>query len=1398
MALIKKYNTGGSFKDYVNERLLKGDLPLTNKSYSYVQDALQKFDPNTVSSDQPVGELKKTWAGQFNLDSTNTNAYLANLYQDFQKAAPSEVSITPEGGWGPVDRSIGTLIDYVSKTNYNDNQDYAIQQIAKMTDNNQVKKYVVQNAKNLLNDYITKSGENPSDNWQNIDEIRNIQNIVSGIDTNKDISDEDWEKVSSFTDKLGWQLNDFLIPDKVFTERKKQEEAKKVEGEKTDIYNSLKDLDISDENMQNELYQYGYTNPADKLNTNIKNYLTQKGYNVLANKAGNDYMVLKGNELVTEGAGLLTQDPFSEDYGKSFSVQNGKLVFYDKGQLPEGFTPTFAKDEGSKGKEIKIEDPRFKDFTVTGFARDVYTGDTYKDVLGRADYTKKLIFTSRTTGGKFAVYKGEDGKYYKQDGTEFKVPKLSGFTGVDVNIPRDINQEYFELEGSPVYGVKAKNNNLTMPQMESEILNIENSIKRGKYEHNKKSYSKLLENLSYFLENSDPNNPERMKKIDQLMIRLQKIRTTKTNPMDPNSPSVIAMNKQGGVLKAQNGTSFASLSKQLSGKSDAEQKTSSEPNKIIKVTDVTNAWKNASGWQRASAIASGLSFVPAIGVVGGAASTVFDAIEGSEDGWQTEDTINLLTNVGFTALSLVGLGSTKAVKLLGKAVKAGNVVGKVDDVAQLKKTIKLADKAIKQGEKLSGKGFITAKSEKNLEAARKVADILDKEKSLSKITPEDLNKLSELANIKTKWLPAKTEGLVEGVKATGKFLAEKAPVVGNTLKYGAMAGTGISGVSGGIELGKNIKEEGLVEGFKNTDINSIRNILQLGAISHAGIRNRKFSKAFEKNVVETKGTPARTIVTLGDKQINVEGNLGKLGITNKSKREFLNKLSNNESVKKEDKNLIEEFLKKDKLGKVRSDFIKKSSEAVELIERPLSDSYKDIEDWKRTKRMIEKGWSSYSSPYRLRGKKYKAVLNKPTEKHQLGGILKLQQSGIIPSLYTLSNNSLKLPKFETNIGYQNPLSTTPKYTLLNQYADIKKYPFVNGIISGKPIQRSTGASTGTTSDGMIKAYQIQPFTPEKYKNWSFLTETGKLLTSRIGNRRATDLTAQAVAQVPLLTTASRTYLPTNMGTSNLAFKQAEEATRAARGIGRSTSDIDKSIAAQLEGTKQASNIQLAGITEDIRKNEAIRGQQLESDARVNELNRNIMNQQAQMGAESRSKLYQIYANLAAMNNTGTQNYLSTLGRELNLKPVREMYWNFQQESMNPNITGLQKHEAYLATTGKDIYKKAYEDYWAGIDPTYATKPKWEKSEQYEAWQNRLKGNRESLATIMAKYNTLGRAAQASMPMIQKGGRIPLSEKIALENVKYNHKKALKNEELFYKQLMENNKLVQKALIKVFK
>jgi hypothetical protein len=54
MGLVKKYDNGGSFADYVKERLAKGDLPLTNKSYPIINQRLQSFDGSTVS-----GNVKK-------------------------------------------------------------------------------------------------------------------------------------------------------------------------------------------------------------------------------------------------------------------------------------------------------------------------------------------------------------------------------------------------------------------------------------------------------------------------------------------------------------------------------------------------------------------------------------------------------------------------------------------------------------------------------------------------------------------------------------------------------------------------------------------------------------------------------------------------------------------------------------------------------------------------------------------------------------------------------------------------------------------------------------------------------------------------------------------------------------------------------------------------------------------------------------------------------------------------------------------------------------------------------------------------------------------------------------------------------------------------------------------
>jgi hypothetical protein len=94
MGLVKKYDNGGSFADYVKERLAKGDLPLTNKSYPIINQRLQSFDGSTVS-----GNVKKNWAGQIVANTPEeADAFLANLYQDYKKTTSNVSPITPKEG----------------------------------------------------------------------------------------------------------------------------------------------------------------------------------------------------------------------------------------------------------------------------------------------------------------------------------------------------------------------------------------------------------------------------------------------------------------------------------------------------------------------------------------------------------------------------------------------------------------------------------------------------------------------------------------------------------------------------------------------------------------------------------------------------------------------------------------------------------------------------------------------------------------------------------------------------------------------------------------------------------------------------------------------------------------------------------------------------------------------------------------------------------------------------------------------------------------------------------------------------------------------------------------------------------------------------------------------------
>lgn len=1549
--MIKKYNRGGSFADYVKNKAAKGELPLTNKSWIAVQEGLDSFNVDTPIS----GNVKKNWAGQYVADTPESvNNLLANLYAEYQQNAPKQISITPEGGWKPADRTVGDLMSYIARTKYHGNEDYAVQEIGKMTNNNDIKRYLINEMNNLFTDYETHaSSDTTGDNWKDLDKIRELKNIFSNIDTSKDISDDDWAKIGSYLQNSGfdWNLNDYLITDDEFKRREEQAAANKEKEKRDAALSSFENAGITNPELRESLYNAGYTKIADNFDPYLSEYFKNNEYTVLSDESGKNYRVLKGNDLVSGVSGLMTEDQFSPDYGKYFTINNG--VFNVTDTAPEGFQLPTWEDEGNRWKGLLTDDPKFKDYIIKGYSRDNFQNKYDKDKLGRRDYTGQLEF-STLDGNSFIVNRGKDGKYYKEDGTLFEVPKLIGFTGDQGEIIRNIDEEYLNNPKSALYGNKIKKNHSTIQDLEKDISSVENDIKRaritGKLQTNKKQLKKIAESIAYYLK-YDSNN---FNKADELAKRLQLLYLERVDPENPESKYLLTF-KQGGVLKAESGTSFAAIAdkggRTKGSKRPSENTTStSSSGKSITVQDVSNAWRNASGLQRASTIASAASVIPILGVAGGATSTVLDAIEGSKDGWDRKDTMNLLGNLGFTALAGIGLGGAKAAKLLGtagKAVKTAKGVGKtVDSAADVAKLVNKAEKAKKVINQAQEVGKLTGDAADFADSARKVFDkaseaqkILkgaDNAKDLAKakksaesilkgISTKDLEVVENLSKVKTTWAGQHTEGIVEGAKAAGRFLRDQAPVVGKAAKIGLVGQTAISGASGAADLVGNIAQsEGNVfqkigRGFSDTDLNSIRRIAQLGAISRIGYLNRRNANAFLRNTEEVVGKDAVNAIKVGDKTYNLSksfkgknptwSSLFRRVDNSKLSKKQLDALEKElkESLKDSDVQVIMDTVKKEGIGA-----IKNVSTAAENVRRVLKEGpgigFKNVRDYNRAKEMIERGSvqkgsfkhmynkstkKSYtakkisdekaiakarasakaranakalkkaSSDLGKRGSAARVAANKELDlqklfkenktvreavkkfygkdvkvedlgkkvrpsqfnkkgekgglyqvlrdlnmpKNKQGGVLKMKGGNTFPSLYAKNPT---IPKFDlSNLRFTNPYSTSqtglsyfdPDTQRANQ-AFSAKYPNVSKAIQSFGYNSATSSlpssSSSNVPDETIDEFKIELFNKKPYINYSLFTEAGKLALSRRTNAKSTEAQMKAAAEVPYLRTIQAPHLRTSTPFAALYEKEAGNLQSIGKRIADTTADWDKAAGARLDAAKWASDIRLQGQHQDIARNDAITSQQNELNNRVLEYNTNIMNQNAARGADARSKIHQLIANRIFIDGMGEQNFLSFLGREATQAPIKKALWDLQQEASNPNITRAYDYLEYLKDEGQKAAKRAWqasEDAKKG--QPYYTPVKWEDSDQYKEWEKRLSAHQNRINDLLANYQRAQRVA-STMFYFQRGGKMTLEDRIALENVKYNHKKLLKNEELYFKQLLNNSKLVQKALIKVFK
>lgn len=1624
MALIKKYNTGGSFADYLREGLASGKIKATNKSYAELQRLAQDFNPPEVQE----GKAEKNWAGYYKAETPETAATaLAEIYKNYEasKQNVTEVPIIPEGGWGQANRSIGSLLDNIVKKKFGGNRDYAVDRISKMKDNDEVKKFVFDNAVELLDSYSTAAKASPGDFWKGLDDVDYARQIISTIkEKDGKFSDEDWDKFRAVTDKLGFAVDDFLISDETLKQREEAAKAKQTEQDKKGIYDSYRSSGITDENLMSQLYSAGLTRIADDFNPYLTEYFRNKGYTVYTDKDGKNYGVLKDGTLVESDKGIYTEDQFSDDYGKTWQIKGGLFGELAPGTIPEGLELPQWQDEGNiRRRLIPLTDGTF-DFrnsdwagwTIYGDSNEQY-GEYGKDLFQRRDYTSAITLTNPTTKKSIRAYKQSDGSYKTEDGRVLPKFKFAGFGKEFEKIAIDPSKSLFK---SPEFhhlgwgNIKANDPNdwwekfirrtdrgtariwgieLGTQQLEQDISNFQAELTAAKAQNRAArikpgKVKELMERAAYFYESGTPEQREwaasNFNKINEILATVD------------SQGNRLFQFKDGGVVKFQSGSVLEQataanrkFSQPVKGELNPITGRTESP-KGISGLDLTTRLKDASGLQIASLAATGLSFVPGVGVIGGTASTIFDAIEGAKDGWDKKDTMNLLGNIGFTILAGVGLGAVKGGKLAVSAARAGKLAKGADKVGD---TTKLAKQAFNQANKaiktLESSGKLGKETSEALKIAKRVSEVAGKGKIPN---AKDLAVVEDLAKIKTTWLGSKTAGLAEAVKYPVEFVKNKAPVIGKVGKWGLIGQAGITGASGALDIGKNIVEEGsIIGGIANTDIDSIRKATQLGALGRIRYMNKKQSSDIGKHITMKGSSKSFSTVTIGDKQIKVSGVLDKGKLFRQSdRREFLTNLKARAS--KDDVALIDKLLENKKISRIKVDFTD-SKGGIPILNKPKDlVGYEAKRSYERAKRMHEKGYANYASPRRWfadsvepntqkfvtpknlkaiknaktnspknLGKRsvkvtnftkkdfdaqtflsktqntndktakavrealekhfggldkvpksfkpanlnmkhdpkglYKSLINHTLPKKQQGGILKLKDGNIVyndktvnvgqyerkrKSDYTLPYTPIgKVSNWQYNNGQytqqyldfankiddnffsdnrntintfidkqgggykptsasdlkrlmldgkygpihnwaleylQNNVQNTstpslsstrltytpptiPELKFQSPYVTNSPYRYqIPGITAG---QSGTNPNAGTSTEGsgrMAKVFQLQPFNKDKYHNWGPLWEGARYLAATSGNRAYTNKAVRAVSEIPYLETLTHTYLETGMPYTNLAQHQAAEVVGRARRIADSTSDFDKGAAVRLQANDQAARLALEGQYKDMERNDKIIGHQAIINSKVDEYNANIMNKNRALGSDARMKTFQLYANQDYMNNLGLQNYLGYLGREHSLHPYKKAMWNYQQAGLDPNLQEAYKYQAYLDTDLLDKYKLEYDDWVKGQKALgYSVDiPTFEKSQMYEEYTKQKERLSRSIQPIMDRYLIAQRAAQAAVPLAQKGGRLSFEERVALENVKYNHKRLLQNERLFYKQLMENKKLVQKALIKVFK
>lgn len=267
----------------------------------------------------------------------------------------------------------------------------------------------------------------------------------------------------------------------------------------------------------------------------------------------------------------------------------------------------------------------------------------------------------------------------------------------------------------------------------------------------------------------------------------------------------------------------------------------------------------------------------------------------------------------------------------------------------------------------------------------------------------------------------------------------------------------------------------------------------------------------------------------------------------------------------------------------------------------------------------------------------------------------------------------------------------------------------------------------------------------------------------------------------------------------LARKGAAQVMSQAKRMAGATSDIDKANAIQLQGMSQGQEMVAKSQAADQAQSNAVRGAQMESNARVDTTNTRTLGANREMAAMAMKDIHLVNANQKVAQNTALNNWLLAFNqnREANQRKINQ---KLMYEAMsNPEIKKAVDRYRFELDEGSKPFEAQYKTESERIGSEYPHKS-FEESPFYKQWQERIARAKASVDALYTPVEKMQLAAQYQQPLqsLKKGGSMSKEEKLELQREKQNAVSALKGTELIYKAILHNNEMLQKALIKVFK